>query len=91
MADRAPSGSAINVASGVEVSVGDVLAALVRLANVEVTVSQRGDAAPGVSRCVADVTLLRDLGFHRLHGMDQSLRDLLEWYRQLEPPHHRGV
>lgn len=88
-ADRAAPGSVVNVASGVEVSVGDVLGALVRIANVEVRIVERGEVAAGVARSVADVGRLRQLGFEPAYPLEQSLRDLLEWYRQ--PRDHRGV
>ena len=89
-ADRAAPGTTVNVASGVEISVGEVLSTLVRLANVEVRVVERDDVAPGVPRSVADVTRLRQLGFQPLHGIERSLRDLVEWYRDLDDG-HRGV
>ncbi|MGE5049173.1 MAG: NAD-dependent epimerase/dehydratase family protein [Deltaproteobacteria bacterium] len=89
VADRAAPGSAVNVASGVEVSIRDVLGALVRIANVEVRLVEQGEVAAGVARCVADVNRLRQLGFESMYRLEQSLRDLLEWYRQ--PRDHRGV
>ena len=93
-ADRGEPGSAINVASGLEVSIREVLSAMVRAANVEVSLVEQGEVAAGVSRSVADVTRLRQLGFQPAYGMEQSLRDLMEWYRQLDAPpagDHRGV
>ncbi len=93
-AERAEPGSAFNVASGVEISVRDVLSAMVRAANVEVRILEQGEIAAGVSRSVADVTRLQRLGFVRAYGIEQSLRDLLEWYRQLDAPpsaDQRGV
>jgi nucleoside-diphosphate-sugar epimerase len=93
-ADRAEPRSALNVASGVEVSVRDVLSAIVRAANVEVRIVEQGDVAAGVSRSVADVTRLQRLGFVAVYPIDQSLRDLFHWYQQLDAPppaDQRGV
>jgi nucleoside-diphosphate-sugar epimerase len=87
-ADRAAPAAAINVASGVEISIRDLLSMLVRVANVEVEVVERGEVAPGVARCIADVTRLRQLGFAPRYLLEQSLRDLLESYR---PGVQRGV
>jgi GDP-4-dehydro-6-deoxy-D-mannose reductase len=91
IAERAAPGSVINVASGLEVSVRDLLRALVRIANVEVTLIERGDTVAGVSRCVADVARLRQLGFHSAYPLEQSLRDLVEWYQQLATGLQRHV
>jgi GDP-4-dehydro-6-deoxy-D-mannose reductase len=93
-ADRAAPGSVVNVASGLEVSIGDVVSTLLRIANVEVRIIERSDVAAGVARSVAEVTRLRQLGFEPAYGMEQSLRDLIEWYRQLNAPpprDYRGV
>jgi nucleoside-diphosphate-sugar epimerase len=93
-AERAEPGSAINVASGLEISVRDVLSAMVRAANVEVRILEQGEVPAGVSRSVADVTRLQQLGFVPAYGIEQSLRDLIEWYRQLDalpPGDQRGV
>lgn len=94
LADRGDPGSAVNVASGLEVSIREVLSELVRAANVEVRIVEQRDVAAGVLRSVADVTRLRQLGFQPVYGMQQSLRDLVEWYRQLDAPpprDHLGV
>jgi NDP-hexose 4-ketoreductase len=83
IAQRAEPRSVLNVASGVEISVRDVLRDLVRIANVEVTLTERADIRAGVSRCVADVTRLKALGFRAAYPLEQSLRDLVEWYETI--------
>jgi nucleoside-diphosphate-sugar epimerase len=93
-ADRAAPGSILNVASGVETSVGEVLSALVRAANVEIAIVERGGVAAGVDRNVADISRLRQLGFQPAHRVEQSLGDLLDWYRRADAPRpgaQRGV
>ena len=93
-ADRAAPGSIVNVASGVETSVGEVLSALVRAANVEIAIVERGGVAAGVGRSVADVSRLRQLGFQPAFSIEQSLGDLVDWYRQVDAPgpgDQRGV
>jgi GDP-4-dehydro-6-deoxy-D-mannose reductase len=91
IAERAAPGSVVNVASGVGVSVRDVLRELVRIANVEVTLIERRDTLAGVSRCVADITRLKQLGFRPAYSIEQSLRDLVEWYQQLETAGQRHI
>jgi nucleoside-diphosphate-sugar epimerase len=76
LSQRASSGNVVNVASGNETSIGEVLSQLVQAANREVTIVEQTDLSPGVSRSVADVTRLRALGFKPAYSLEQSLADL---------------
>jgi nucleoside-diphosphate-sugar epimerase len=86
LSERAPAGAVVNVGSGLEVSIGEVLSLLVRVAKVEVRIVGREDVPAGVARSVADIARLRLLGFQPAYRLERSLRDSLEWWRQLTAP-----
>ena len=82
--ERGVSGAVYNVASGVGRSIGDVLDALVARARVKVTV----ETDPALLRpndtaaLVGDITRLRrDTGWQPLIPFEQTLDDLLEYWR----------
>jgi nucleoside-diphosphate-sugar epimerase len=85
LANRAPPGAVVNVASGVEVAIREVVSALVRAAGVEAHVVEGPGVAAGVLRSVADVTRLRQLGFRGAYSLDHSLRTVFESYAGRQP------
>jgi UDP-glucose 4-epimerase len=74
-----------NVASGTETSLLELAEALLRVMGSDLTV-EHGPERPvnGVVRRLADVSAARDdLGFEARVGLEEGLRELVEWWRPL--------
>jgi GDP-4-dehydro-6-deoxy-D-mannose reductase len=84
LAERGRPGEAYNVCSGVATQIGEVLSMLAGRA--EVTVEPRYDPArgggPGIPTMVGSAAkLAADTGWEPLISLEQTLGDLLAWYR----------
>jgi GDP-4-dehydro-6-deoxy-D-mannose reductase len=90
--ERGASGATYNVASGVGRPIGDILGALVARARVKVTVEtdpallRPNDTAALVGDCTR---LTRDAGWTAQIPFDQTLDDLLEYWRAQSAPGSR--
>ena len=72
----------LNVASGREVPVRQVLDHLLDLAGVEDWELDTSSSRPGnASRAVADVSRLRARGFEAVHPLSETLSAMLDYYR----------
>jgi UDP-glucose 4-epimerase len=83
LAATAPaSGVALNVASGTEISLRDLAAALLRVMGSDRAVEQMpARAVNGVARRLADTSLARELiGFEAAVALEDGLRELVEWW-----------
>lgn len=77
-------GSVVNVATGVETSLQQVLDTLIALADVAVeVVSQHGRPAE-IARHVGCAARLEAMDWTPQYSLRESLSDLLTWYRKLE-------
>jgi 3-dehydroquinate synthase len=76
-------GSVFNVASGIESRVDQVFEAILRHAGLDgnVTIDLQPPRPADIPRYVADIGRLRSLGFTPAFSLDQSLRDLRDYYR----------
>ncbi len=74
-----------NVASGTETSLLELARALLRVMGSELDVEHGPDrAVNGVARRLADTAAARaDLGFEARVGLEDGLRELVEWWRPL--------
>jgi UDP-glucose 4-epimerase len=74
-----------NVASGTETSLRDLAEALLRVMGSDLPVEHGPErAVNSVVRRLADTTAAeRDLGFRATIGLDEGLRQLVEWWRPL--------
>jgi UDP-glucose 4-epimerase len=74
-----------NIASGEETSLRGLADALLRAMGSDLGVEHGPErAVNGVVRRLADVTTAeRDLGFHAEVGLEEGLRELVEWWRPL--------
>lgn len=74
-----------NIASGTETSLLDLAEALLRVMGSDLSVEHGPErAVNGVVRRLADVSAAReDLGFEATIGIEQGLRELVEWWRPL--------
>jgi UDP-glucose 4-epimerase len=74
-----------NIASGTETSLLELAEALLRVMGSDLRVEHGPDrAVNGVVRRLADTSAAeRDLGFRAGIGLEQGLRDLVEWWRPL--------
>jgi GDP-4-dehydro-6-deoxy-D-mannose reductase len=74
-------GGVVNLASGVETRIAELLDIILRDCGLErsIEIRQRGDDRPA-TRHVADVTLLRALGFRSEFRLEDSLRELVDHY-----------
>ncbi len=72
-----------NIASGVETSLADLAAALLRVMGSDLPVAHGpARAVNGVQRRLADTAAARrDLGFEASIGLDEGLRQLVQWWR----------
>jgi nucleoside-diphosphate-sugar epimerase len=88
LAHSGPAGQVVNVASGVETPIGDVLQALLQSAGLthQVRVFETAPTTGDVDRHVADITRLSALGFVARFGLRQSLQDLLAYYADCVAP-----
>ena len=79
---REPRGT-YNVASGRETAIHAVLSELLRIAGLEgrARISQRSGHPGGVTRQVADISRLSQLGFRPQHSIAESLCDLFRYYQ----------
>jgi len=76
-----PVEGAVNIASGMGVSIGDLAGRLTRLAGGPDAVSPNA-VTPDPLRLTADVARLRDeVGFTPLFGLDEGLADAVAWWR----------
>jgi GDP-4-dehydro-6-deoxy-D-mannose reductase len=75
-------GAAYNVASGIETSIGDVLTSTLRAANIERTtdIVRLPPRLEDIPRHFADVSKMSALGFTARHGLDDSIRDVVDYY-----------
>lgn len=85
LARRGVAGQVINIASGIEVTIGDVLATSLRLAGLEgrVAINQDRIRRFDISRQVAGIHRLRSLGFEPRFTLSLSLQDSLDYYRDV--------
>lgn len=83
IARRGKPGETYNLASGTETAIGEVLRELVRAAGTDLRVVERGDRPAGVSRHVADVSKLAQLGYAPRYSLAQSLGELVHYERWL--------
>ena len=74
-----------NIGSGTETSLVDLARSLLRVMGSDLTVAHGPErAVNGVARRLADVRAARDhLGFDARVGLDEGLRQLVEWWRPL--------
>ncbi|WP_298944440.1 NAD-dependent epimerase/dehydratase family protein [uncultured Microbacterium sp.] len=75
-----------NIASGTETSLLELAQALLRVMDAEHLGVEHGPerAINGVARRLADTSAARrDLGFEATIGLDEGLRELVEWWRPL--------
>ncbi|MBU4213959.1 MAG: NAD-dependent epimerase/dehydratase family protein [Actinobacteria bacterium] len=74
-----------NVANGVETSLLDLAEALLRVMGSDLSVEHGPErAVNGVSRRLADTSAARrDLGFEATVGLEEGLRQLVQWWRPL--------
>jgi UDP-glucose 4-epimerase len=88
IADRAPhAGEAVNVASGVPVTIAELAAAVGRAAGTSPEIAFVGTEGLGRSRrWMADVSRLRELGHRPRVGLDEGLARTVEWYREAAAP-----
>lgn len=79
------SGTTYNVASGVEQSIGAILDRVLRRAGIAeaVTVVPRYARQHDVSRQRADISRLTSLGYGSRFTIDETLRDIVDYYRAL--------
>jgi 3-dehydroquinate synthase len=83
LATKGSPGWIYNVASGIEARVDQVFDAIVRHAGLDgkVEIDLRPPRPADIPRYVADVGRLLSLGFTPAYSLDQSLRDLRDYYR----------
>jgi dTDP-L-rhamnose 4-epimerase len=87
MADPRSDGGAFNVGTGVPTSVGQIARLLAQRYGIPVEPElTRKFRAGDIRHCVADVSTLRALGFHPSVGLEEGLRELVEWGRQGQTP-----
>ena len=88
LAGHGRAGLAYNIASGSEVAIGEVLATLLRLTNLEgqVLINHGEIRRADIPRHFADISRLRELGFARRFTLAQSLHDLLDYYIEVVRP-----
>ena len=86
LATRGEPDSVYNAASGVETPIQQVLDCLLEHSGraVKIVLESVPCRASDVSRHCADVTRLSALGFRRQYTLDESLADVLAYYRDLE-------
>ena len=88
LAEHGRAGLAYNIASGSEVAIGEVLATLLRLTNLEgqVFIKHGSIRRADIPRHFADISRLLELGFARRFTLAQSLHDLLAYYIEVVRP-----
>ncbi|MCP2264907.1 dTDP-glucose 4,6-dehydratase [Promicromonospora thailandica] len=76
-------GRTVNVGSGAEVTINDLVSTVARLAGRPDLEPERLEARPGdVRRLLVDNTLVRELtGFEPRTSFEQGVADLVEWFR----------
>ncbi len=84
LATRGDPGLAYNVASGQETSGQQILDTMLRLSGLtdRVHVERRPGRPADIDRVYADITRLSALGYRSGCGLDDSLRDVLDYYRE---------
>lgn len=71
----------VNIASGIETAMRDLVEGFVRVSGRPAEV-RAGAARPGdTARVVADIAVLRGLGHRPRHGLEDSIRDMLAYAR----------
>jgi UDP-glucose 4-epimerase len=81
-------GRVVNVASGREVSVNELVARLLSELGVDVPVRHVEPRLGDVRRHQGSVALGRELtGFHPAWTLDDGLAETVRWYRKLLAPH----
>ena len=73
----------VNVASGRECSVGELLQTFLKRANREVSVQSVSGTPLDVPRHVGDITLLAGFGFKPVHTLDSSVDSIWSYYQNL--------
>jgi nucleoside-diphosphate-sugar epimerase len=84
LAERGIPGGIYNVASGIESSIHTVLRVMLRLTGLDdsITIHQQTDNRVDIPRHFADIGRLKALGFRSQYTLEQSLKDLLQYYAQ---------
>lgn len=83
--EQGQAGEAYNVASGVTRRIGDVLEMLLRLSNQPIQVHQQIDPSRAKDTAVTRARvekIRRFIGWEPMWELEQSLRDILNWWRQ---------
>ncbi|MFL5320272.1 MAG: NAD-dependent epimerase/dehydratase family protein [Myxococcaceae bacterium] len=84
-------GHAYNVASGVEVSIREMLKLLAHASGSDARIEESRRQARGVSRNVADISRIQKLGWAPRYSLGQSLSDLMAYQRQCTRPERDDV
>ena len=71
----------INIASGIETSMGEVSEALLKAAEVPISVRWVGDQPIGIPKRYSDITRLTELGFKAKYDIDAGVKETLSWYK----------
>ncbi|MBE9528500.1 MAG: GDP-mannose 4,6-dehydratase [Proteobacteria bacterium] len=88
LSDRGEYGTVYNVCSGVPVSIKKILDRLIALSGAEVKVQSSAEKTrkEDASVVYGDVERLKALGWTRAHALDDSLGELLDYWRALSAP-----
>ncbi len=85
LTERCPPVEAVNIGSGEDVSIRDLLSVICRVSGLEPEILYDTSKPVGRRRKCADVALLRELTDNtgpRI-GLDEGIRDMVRWYQRL--------
>jgi GDP-L-fucose synthase len=71
----------INIASGIETSMGEIAAALKNASVCDVDIRWRDDQPVGIPRRYFDVSRLKAIGFEQSYPINVGVAETLNWYR----------
>lgn len=75
-------GGEINIASGLETSMGTLVDALSKSATCALRIKWVGDQPVGIPNRHCDISRLQSLGFTPRHTLDMGIAETLQWYRE---------
>lgn len=74
----------INIASGVETSMGELVSSLIEVAQVSMKEKWLSDQPTGILRRYSDVKKLKEIGFSPAIDIKNGLKSTLDWYKENE-------
>ncbi|MBU3957259.1 NAD-dependent epimerase/dehydratase family protein [Patescibacteria group bacterium] len=81
VAERLDTPQPVNLASGIEITIKDLVEKIVRLTGFKGELTYGTSRPKGQSRRVVDITKARKLGFRPRYSLERGLRKTINWYR----------